>query len=212
MIDDLSCSLLQAWYRRGRVWADLQSYGRATEDLEKALFLEKSAHGRNQVSRELDKVKSLTGVAESGKSDGSGMQWKGCDRKWRISMKNMDYAGGHTETMPWKCPNRILYQAFCIHFWSTRKWHRIATGSRIWKSGVCSSLDGVCPYWTAEKQWGLQATENLASGSLVLDEEAVAAVSDLITSSELIRLLIVSASVIDWRWLWCLGQAGTTHP
>lgn len=78
MIDDLSCSSLQAWYRRGRVWADLQSYGRATEDLEKALFLEKSAHGRNQVSRELDKVKSLMNVAESVKSDTSGMPRKGC--------------------------------------------------------------------------------------------------------------------------------------
>lgn len=71
------CSLLQAWYRRGRVWADLQNYGRAAEDLEKALLLEKSAHGKNQVSRELDRVKSLMDGIESGKSNISGIQ---CER------------------------------------------------------------------------------------------------------------------------------------
>jgi len=46
--------------------------------LEKALFLEKSAHGRNQVSRELDKIKSLIDVAESAESDKPGMPLMGC--------------------------------------------------------------------------------------------------------------------------------------
>lgn len=80
------------------------------------------------------------------------------------------------------------------------------------KSGECSSLDGVCPYWTAEKQWGLQATENLDAGSLVLEEEAVAAVSDLITFSDLRRLLVVTIRFSHWlKVVVMMSRTGRHH-
>lgn len=112
----------KAWYRRGRAWAGLHWYKNAIEDLEKALFLESSASGKNQVSHELDKVKVIV--------------------------------------------------KFNKHFIPSENCN---AGPTKWKSGEGFHHDGVSSYWTSEKQRGMHATKDLEAGSLVLEEEPMAA-------------------------------------
>jgi hypothetical protein len=53
----------------------------------------------------------------------------------------------------------------------------LATGPEHWGLGEVFCHNGVSPYWTCEKQWGMQATKKIKVGTLALEEEPIAAVS-----------------------------------
>jgi hypothetical protein len=50
---------LQAWYRRGRIQADLRNYENAIDDMKKFLSLESSVGGQKQVTREMADLEIL---------------------------------------------------------------------------------------------------------------------------------------------------------
>ncbi len=50
---------LQAWYRRGRIQADLRNYENAIDDMKKVLSLESSVGGQKQVTREMADLEIL---------------------------------------------------------------------------------------------------------------------------------------------------------
>jgi len=59
----------KAWYRSGQAWAGVKLWDKAVEDLLEALRLQTSASGRNQVSRELDRIKGLENADRYGMAD-----------------------------------------------------------------------------------------------------------------------------------------------
>ena len=63
------------------------------------------------------------------------------------------------------------------------KCYHLASGPELWNLGEVFCHDGVQPYWTPELQWGMQGTKKIKSGSLALEEEPIAAVSQLFASS-----------------------------
>ncbi|KAG0622547.1 hypothetical protein M758_3G105700 [Ceratodon purpureus] len=111
----------KAWYRRGRAWAGMQWYDTAIDDLGKALNFEASVNGKNDISRELDRVKKLMATG--------------------------------AERLDVNC----------------------GAGPEPWGLGEVICHDGVSPYWTPDKNWGIQATKKIDVGSLALEEEPIAA-------------------------------------
>lgn len=56
---ELQPDYAKAWYRRGRIQADLRNYENAIDDMKKVLSLESSVGGQKQVTREMADLEVL---------------------------------------------------------------------------------------------------------------------------------------------------------